>query len=209
MHGILAFAFVTLMRPPAERMRNVLPDVPLLTLVRPPPGPVVEEAPKPKPAAVKPKPPPEPVNLTPAVEQVPEPVPETVVPEPVAPLATTDAPVMDAGDVPAGPVVVPAPVPIDPVYPASRLKDGLVPLVRTEVPYPLIAQDRGIEGSVDAQFVVDKSGSVEDIWIAHSSHKFFSDAVLKNIRKWRFKTPMIDGKAARVKANQHFEFRLE
>ena len=204
LHGMLVFAFVVFLRPPAERMRSVLPDVPLLTLVRPPQAPAVPEtAPKPKPAATKPIPPPEPVNLTPAAEPVTEPV----APEPVGPVATVDAPGSESQTAPAASAAVP--VPIDPVYPASRLKDGLVPLVRTEVPYPLIAQDRGIEGTVDIQFVVDKSGGIEDVWIAHSSHKFFSDAVMKNVRKWRFKAPIIDGKAARVKANQHFEFKLE
>jgi periplasmic protein TonB len=204
---MLAFIFVVFLRPPAERMRSVLPDVPLLTLVRAPQAPaVLEAAPKPKPAATKPIPPPEPVNLTPAVEPVTEPV----APEPVAPVAAAeDVQTSDAGTASAGPVAVSTPAPIDPVYPASRLKDGLVPLVRTEVPYPLIAQDRGIEGTVDIQFVVDKSGGIEDVWIAHSSHKFFSDAVMKNVRKWRFKAPIIDGKAARVKANQHFDFKLE
>ena len=132
LHVMLAFFFIVFLRPPAERMRSAFPEVPLLTLVRSPQAPVVEAAPKPKPAAVKHKPPPEPINLTPAAELVPEPVVESVVSEPVAPIATTDAPVMDANDVPAGPVAVPVPVPIDPVYPASRLKDGLVPLVRTE-----------------------------------------------------------------------------
>jgi protein TonB len=125
-------------------------------------------------------------------------------------VAAVDAPASETEAAPAAPAALASvPVPIDPVYPASRLKDGLVPLVRTEVPYPLIAQDRGIEGTVDIQFVVDKSGGIEDVWIAHSSHKFFSDAVMKNVRKWRFKAPIIDGKAARVKANQHFEFKLE
>jgi protein TonB len=196
LHGTLALVFVFIFRPLPERIRSVLPDVPLLTLVRPPQAPVLEAAPRPKPAAVKP---PEPVNLIPAAEPV--------VSEPVIPPASVDSPVLEAHTAPAAPVSIPAA--IDPVYPASRVKEGLVPLERTEVPYPLIAKDRGIEGSVDVQFVVDKSGSVEDIWIAHSSNKFFSDAVLKNVRKWRFKTPMIDGKAARVKANQHFEFKLE
>jgi protein TonB len=98
---------------------------------------------------------------------------------------------------------------MDPVYPASKVKGGLVPLVRTEVPYPLIAQDRGIEGSVDIQFIVDRSGGVEEVWIAQASHKFFAEAVMKNVRKWRFKPPIVGGKAARVKANQHFDFRLD
>jgi TonB family protein len=199
LHGMLVFIFVSYMRPPQERVRSVFPDVPLLTLVQPPQKPVLESAPRPKPAAAKPLPPPEPVNLTPAAEPV--------VSEPVIPVASVDSPVLEAHTAPAAPVSIPAA--IDPVYPASRVKEGLVPLERTEVPYPLIAKDRGIEGSVDVQFVVDKSGSVEDIWIAHSSNTFFSYAVLKNVRKWRFKTPMIDGKAARVKANQHFEFKLE
>jgi protein TonB len=204
LHGMMAFIFVTFLRPPAERMRSVLSDVPLLTLVRAPQAPaVLEAAPKPKPAAIKPIPPPEPVILTPAAEPVTEPV----APEPISPVATLDAPGSETEAAPAAPASMT--VPIDPVYPASRLKDGLVPLVRTEVPYPLIAQDRGIEGTVDIQFVVDKSGGIEDVWIAHSSHKFFSDAVMKNVRKWRFKAPIIDGKAARVKANQHFEFKLE
>jgi periplasmic protein TonB len=204
LHGMIAFVFVVFLRPPVERMRTALPDVPILTLVRAPLSPMVPEAaPKPKPAAAKPTPPPEPINLTPAIEPVKEPV----APEPVSLAATAVAPASETEAVSATPTSIP--IPIDPVYPASRLKDGLVPLVRTEVPYPLIAQDRGIEGSVDIQFVVDKSGGVEDVWIAHSSHKFFSDAVMKNVRKWRFKTPIVDGKSARVKANQHFEFKLE
>jgi protein TonB len=203
LHGILVLIIVTFLRPPPERLRSVFPDVPLLTLVQPPQTAALPDAaPKPKPAPTKPLPPPEPVNLTPAVKPVTEPVAA----EPVSPVATADAPVSEAQAAPAAPSI---PVPIDPVYPASRVKGGLVAVERAEPPYPLIAQDRGIEGYVDIQFVVDKSGQVENVWIAYSSHTFFSDAVLKTVRKFRFKPPVVDGKVARVKANQHFEFKLE
>jgi periplasmic protein TonB len=204
LHGMLAFVFVVFLRPPVERIRSALPEVPILTLVPAPQTAAVSEAAsKSKPVAAKPIPPPEPVNLTPAVEPVTEPV----APETVSPVATVNAPASETEVASATPASIP--VPIDPVYPASRIKGGLVPLACSEPPYPLIAQDRGIEGSVDVQFVVDKSGGVEDVWVAQSSYKAFSDAVIKTVRKFRFKPPVVDGKIARVKANQHFEFKLE
>ncbi|MBN1129406.1 MAG: energy transducer TonB [Chitinispirillaceae bacterium] len=203
LHALALLTVVTFLRAPRIMEHNELPLVPIMTLVRPPESPAVKAAaPEAKPRISRPVPPPEPVNLAPALEPVIETVPDAPAPEPVA----------EAVSAGAAPSVAPAPAlpPADPVYPASKVRGGLVPLQGNEAPpYPLIAQDRGIEGSVDALFVVDKSGAVQDIWISRSSHRFFSESVMKNVRKWRFKPPVVDGKPARVKASQHFEFKLE
>ncbi|MBN2038190.1 MAG: energy transducer TonB [Chitinispirillaceae bacterium] len=201
LHVLLFSMIVTFLRPPKRNEREELPLVQILTLVRPPPSsPAPAKVPVPKPAAPKTKERPAPVTPVPA----PVPVVEKPVPEPVQDVVSAEktAP-------PPKKRTAPVPAPVDPVYPVSRLKGGIIPLVRTEVPYPLIAQDRGIEGSVVVIYVVEKSGHVGDIWIAKSSHYYFSKAVMKHVRKWRFKPPVIDGRAARVKVQQPIEFRLE
>jgi TonB family protein len=204
-HVFIGVMAMTFLRPPEVRIRKDLPFVRILTLVRPPdvaaPRPA---APVAKPRIARPASLPAPINPVQAPEPVIEQPIDPPVPEPVvAEVAKVEALSGAVAHIPA------TQQPYDPVYPAGRLKDGLVPLVHTEVPYPLIAHDRGIEGAVDVQFVVDKSGTVEDIWIARSSHTFFSEAVMKKVRKWRFKPPKIDGKPVRVKASQHFDFKLE
>jgi outer membrane biosynthesis protein TonB len=176
LHLLLLFMVVSFLRAPRMIERKELPLARIMTLVNPPQVPAAPAVVSPpKPRLEQPAPPPEPVNLTPVAEPVAS---EPLVPEQSASVSE----IVSASTItaPTGVSVTSPRAPIDPVYPASRLKDGLVPLVRTETPYPLIAQDRGIQGSVDVLFVVDKSGNVEEAWIAKSSHKIFSDAVMKN-----------------------------
>ena len=71
-----------------------------------------------------------------------------------------------------------------------------VPLVRVQPTYPMRAAQRGIEGWVEIEFSIGKSGTVNDpVVVGYEPSKIFNKAALQAIRKWKYNPKIEDGKA--------------
>jgi protein TonB len=84
----------------------------------------------------------------------------------------------------------------------------IIPLVRVLPQYPPRAASRGIEGWVIVEFTISAAGTVKDPVIieAHPS-SIFNRAMLRAIRKWKYKPKIVDGVAVErtgVRVRQNF-----
>jgi protein TonB len=71
-----------------------------------------------------------------------------------------------------------------------------VPLVRVNPTYPMRAAQRGIEGWVEIEFTIGKSGTVKDpVVVGYEPSKIFNKAALQAIRKWKYNPKIEEGKA--------------
>jgi protein TonB len=70
----------------------------------------------------------------------------------------------------------------------------VVPIVRVTPQYPLRASERGIEGWVEVEFTISKSGTVKDPNVINSHpSSIFDRSALKAIRKWKYNPKIEDG----------------
>lgn len=80
--------------------------------------------------------------------------------------------------------------PMQPLRPATALANPeapLTPIVRIEPRYPVYQAERGIEGYVDLEFVVDNSGKVANIEILRSSPQGdFDEEAVRALAMWRY-----------------------
>lgn len=77
--------------------------------------------------------------------------------------------------------------------------------------YPSRALRKKIEGHILVEFLVTKAGDVkgDSLKVIESEPKgVFDKAVLRSIKRWRFKSKVIDGKPVAYKARQRLEFKL-
>lgn len=83
---------------------------------------------------------------------------------------------------------------------------------RTNPRYPSRAQRRGVEGQVTVEFMVSEIGTVmpESVKVISSTPKgVFDKAVMKAIKRWRFKPKLSYGTAQPFRARQTLEFKME
>ena len=85
----------------------------------------------------------------------------------------------------------------------------IIPLVRVLPQYPPRAMSQGIEGWVLVEFTISAAGTVKDPVVidAHPS-SIFNRAMLRAIRKWKYKAKIVDGVAVErsgVRVRQNFE----
>ena len=88
---------------------------------------------------------------------------------------------------------------------------GLMPLVNIPPVYPRKAKIRRIQGYVKVGFIIDKKGHVKEPFIIEAKPKhIFNKAVLKAIKKWKFR-PQKDsnGIVTEQKASQMINFTLK
>ncbi len=72
----------------------------------------------------------------------------------------------------------------------------VVPIVRVQPQYPLRAAEREVEGWVEVEFTISKSGTVKDPRVMNSHpSSIFDRAALKAIRKWKYNPKIEDGEA--------------
>lgn len=85
----------------------------------------------------------------------------------------------------------------------------VIPLVRVLPQYPPRASSNGIEGWVIVEFTITAAGTVKDpIIIDASPPGIFDRAMLRAIRKWKYKPKIEDGIAVErtgVRVRQNFE----
>jgi protein TonB len=85
----------------------------------------------------------------------------------------------------------------------------IIPLVRVLPQYPPRAASRGIEGWVVVEFTISAAGTVkEPVIIESHPSTIFNRAMLRAIRKWKYKPKIVDGVAVErtgVRVRQIFE----
>jgi len=70
----------------------------------------------------------------------------------------------------------------------------VVPIVRVNPQYPLRASERGIEGWVEVEFTISKTGTVKNPRVLNSyPSSIFDREALKAIRKWKYNPKIEDG----------------
>jgi len=89
--------------------------------------------------------------------------------------------------------------------PESTLKR----IVHRPASYPLRAQERGIEGWVEAEFTVAADGSTRDLVVtAAEPEGMFEDAVLEAIGAWRYEPRIVAGRAVDQRVVARVRFQL-
>ncbi|MBI3775741.1 MAG: energy transducer TonB [Gammaproteobacteria bacterium] len=172
-----------------------VPQPPVLPPVQPKP-------PAPKTAVSKPSEPvqqPQPMMAPTTNETSPLP-PEPTEPPPMTP--NTEAAPAAAVET----VVAPAPIKVEPLFRLTRLPDfGNA----TTLKYPAAEKNRGREGKVIAEFVIDLKGAVRDIKILKSAGTLFDQAVIDELGKMTFSPPYIGERAVAARFRREFQFKLD
>lgn len=182
-----------------------------LELITPPPAeapapplPVKPPQPPPKPATPqRSEPPPAPQPLVAPTTSESSPLPP-VVEEP--PPAQVTAPPETEPAPSAQTPVAPAPLKVEPLFRLTRLPDfGNA----TTLKYPAAEKNRGREGKVVAEFVIDEKGAVRDIKILKSASPLFDQAVVDELSKITFTPPYIGERPVAARFRREFHFKLD
>lgn len=85
----------------------------------------------------------------------------------------------------------------------------IIPLVRIAPIYPQKALRMRKEGFVRMSFIINTDGTVRDIKVIKSNPaRFFDDAAIRAIKKWKFKPKLENGKAVIQEGEQTITFSL-
>ncbi|WP_415898049.1 energy transducer TonB [Neptuniibacter sp. QD57_21] len=153
--------------------------------------------------------PPEPEEIVPETQPEMPQVQQQVVPITSTPVTAVDIPNIDVGI-----SVSLSPSLNNLAVPTPELVLDTNPTAVSQVPpsYPRRALRRKVEGSVTVEFLVTEAGTVkpDTIKVIESNPKgTFDSAVIKAIKRWRFKIKTVDGQAVKFKARQVLEFKLD
>ena len=99
-------------------------------------------------------------------------------------------------------------VEVKPEYPGGMGELGK--LLNSNLKYPLISQENGVQGEVHVQFVVDKEGNVEEVTVFKGVDPYLDAEALRVIKmmpKW--KPGKHEGKEVNVKCTIPVGFRLQ
>lgn len=95
-------------------------------------------------------------------------------------------------------------------YLAGELDSPLTPLAKVPPIYPIRASRRGIEGWVKIQFVVNKSGGVENLKVIEAQpENIFNKSVINCLARWKFKPGTVQGIAVSTLAETTINFQLD
>ncbi len=102
---------------------------------------------------------------------------------------------------------------IDPnkAYSEDQVEQAVAPISGTQVDYPESMRSTGVEGQVDAQFVVDENGRVQggSFKVLNSPNSAFADAVKRALSGMRFRPAKIGNTKVSQVVQQSFKFRLD
>lgn len=86
-----------------------------------------------------------------------------------------------------------------------------VPMFRTQPNYPIVAQQRGLEGWVLLKYDVDTSGALSNIDVLDSEpRRIFDKEAVRALKKWKFKPAMTNGQPiASVGQTVKIEFNMD
>ena len=202
---------------PEPKLHEQLPEKPKPPKKPPPPKQDRPDPEKPKPEKIK-LPTPEvklPIHMTGGphlgeflkkpkpkkkVLQTMAPVPEPVVePEPVVDqvVESVESPVENVD-----------PEPAEPQKPT--IETDVVPTYRSKPKYPARAMRAGIQGVVTVEFTITAKGTVTDpVIIKANPPKIFDKAVLRSIKRWKFKPKVVNGNPISRRARQDINFNIK
>jgi protein TonB len=94
---------------------------------------------------------------------------------------------------------------------AAASDSDVVPIVRVNPQYPLRAAERGVEGWVEVQFTISKTGTVKDPVILNAQpQNIFNREALRAIRKWKYNPKIEDGEPVeRLGVKVRLTFQLQ
>jgi protein TonB len=102
---------------------------------------------------------------------------------------------------------------IDPnkAYSEDQVEQQVAPISGTQVDYPESMRSSGVEGQVDAQFVVDENGRVQggSFKVLNSPNSAFVDAVKRALSGKRFRPAKIGSTKVSQGVQQSFKFKLD
>ncbi|GAA4350637.1 energy transducer TonB [Kangiella taiwanensis] len=159
---------------------------------------IPEEKPKPTPEVVKP---PQPPAIEPAPKSDGDPIDTSEIDAPTEKWVSIETP--DVIGLPDGIGDVPA---VD-----FSQESEAMPMYRTQPNYPIMAQQRGLEGWVLLTYDVDTSGTLSNIAVMDSEpRKIFDREAMRALRKWKFKPAMTNGQPiASVGQTVKIEFNMD
>lgn len=97
---------------------------------------------------------------------------------------------------------------IKPEFPGGE--DEFWQYILSEIKYPAIARENGIQGQVIVSFVVNKNGTLYDVKIDESVSDELDEEALRVVYKMPMFIPgMVDGEVARTTVKLPIRFRLE
>jgi protein TonB len=95
------------------------------------------------------------------------------------------------------------------VFELGELDAAPRPLVRTEPLYPPDARMKGIEGSVELEFVVTADGTVAEPRVVRAQPQgVFEDAAMAAARRWRFVPGQKRGAPVATRVRQSIRFKM-
>jgi protein TonB len=101
---------------------------------------------------------------------------------------------------------------VDPnkAYMDFQVEEQVAPISGTHVDYPETMRSSGVEGQVDAQFVVDENGRVQggSFKVLNSPNAAFVDAVKRALPGMRFRPAKIGSTKVSQVVQQSFKFKL-
>lgn len=207
--SIITLLWVAVLTGVLVRARPVeIPEPQELELVMPPQPevspptvipPVKPMQPPPKSVAPKSSEPPRPQPMVALTTNNSSPIPQQAVdPQPVV-AESIPMPAVESA-------VAPTPLKIEPLFRLTRHPDfGDA----TTLKYPVAEQNRGREGSVIAEFVVDPQGAVRDIKILKSAGALFDQAVIDDLGEFTFSPPYIGERPVAARFRREFKFKLD
>lgn len=72
--------------------------------------------------------------------------------------------------------------------------------------YPRALRKSGVAGVVVVEFIVDRSGDVIQMQVVESTRVEFELPALESVKTWKFKPPMKDKSAVKVRMTERLEF---
>ena len=76
-------------------------------------------------------------------------------------------------------------------------------------PYPEIAKEERIEGTVVTRILIEKDGTVSRAEVVQSLGEPFDELALEAVRQWSFEPASLEGDAVRVHYNITINYRLD
>jgi protein TonB len=139
----------------------------------------------------------------------PPPVPTLEIEDPATPGSTTVriAPTPpDSPEIGGRPALIDGPIGVDP-----GTERALVVVTAVEPVYPASRLRDGVEGWVEIEFIVTATGTVRDPQIVDAAphDADFERAALRAINRWKFQPRIVDGRPLEQRARQRIAFKLE
>ena len=84
-----------------------------------------------------------------------------------------------------------------------------IPEFQASPAYPVAMKEKGVEGTVTLDFIVDELGGVFDAVVVESTNPGFNMAAIEAIRKWKFKPAQREGVDVRARLRVPLVFQFQ